>query len=121
MSSATQGGNEPVRPVAISDDDISIGEIRPAMLAKLKADGKIIGILLGLVIAAMVYWAWPVGVAALVQEQLRLDYFEMRLATDLYTGLGGLSILLLPLLTPYWNVRREVRYRRLHGKWRWER
>jgi hypothetical protein len=88
-----------------------IAEIAPPMLAKLREDGELKG-----------------AFCSVIPLLLFVSFFRWELVGPLQTQLKSWVILLLILLAlalPFFFKRRsvlnEVRYRRQHGKWRWER
>jgi hypothetical protein len=102
-----------------STDKALIAEIAPPMLIKLREDGLAKGAYVGGGLLLCL------SVLSLSQSQLnRLDptspsswhsYFN---GICLFVGLVGF---LLPFFFRRRNVAVEIRYRRQHGKWRWER
>lgn len=103
-----------------STDAEFIAEIAPPMLVKLREDGLAKGASLSffLIIAygsiTQLYW-----------NSVRLDPTRYSgTIADLHV-LAILPIGLVAIGLPYYfkrrNVRNEIRYRRQHGKWRWER
>jgi hypothetical protein len=90
--------------LAISDKNL-LAEISPAMLKKLRDDGRAEG-----------FW-----IALLVGVVLHLDTADPELAI----AFGGVASILALIALPIYFRRRkvwvEVIYRRQHGKWRWER
>ena len=97
-----------------------IADIAPAMLAKLREDGIAKGASMGSVflLALMLLFvgnlAYP-GVESALSVPATSDLF--------FWGLGVTVVLqiALPLYFKRRSVLNEVRYRRHHGKWRWER
>lgn len=91
-----------------SDAELT-AEIAPAMLVKLREDGTARGYAMGgILFALLMVWF-------LADRTESSSYF--------YWGLGVTVILQvsLPLFFKRRSVTNEVRYRRQHGKWRWER
>lgn len=97
-----------------------IAEIAPAMLVKLRKDGSDRGAALGSTLF-MCLGIWLLGDMA-VQN---LEPITMRPGPSLYflygLGIGAVLQIALPLFFKRRSVLNEVRYRRQHGKWRWER
>jgi hypothetical protein len=101
--------------VTTPSDDELIAEIAPAMLAKLKQDGTTRGqsmggqiMIAGLLLSSMGHKDSPFEVWLL-------------LATVVLCFGSAAGLIFLPGL--FWKryVAAEVRYRRLHSKWRWDR
>jgi hypothetical protein len=103
--------------LAISDKNL-LAEISPAMLKKLRDDGRAEG-----------FWiALLVGVVSFLYGHARLDAVLLHLDTadpELAIAFGGVASILALIALPIYFRRRkvwvEVIYRRQHGKWRWER
>jgi hypothetical protein len=97
-----------------------IAEIAPAMLVKLREEGSARGahfagtLLLAWLLFSSFYWS-----------EVRLDPTQYSETTsDLYMW-AILPLVLLSICAQFYFKRRsvltEVRYRRRHGKWRWDR
>lgn len=105
-----------------STDQALIAEIAPAMLAKLKLDGSLYGyliLILGLTIIPTL--SFPGSVTEFIAAALRLGPDGPRRVADfvyLFAVFGG--CLILPWYFKRSSVRAELKYRRRHGKWRWE-
>jgi hypothetical protein len=104
-------------------DTALLAEIPPAMLAKLELDGRLYGYLILIVALTIIP---TLGLTAPITESISAA-FELgsggarRLADGGYLfGLFG-GCLFLPWYFKRSCVRAELKYRRQHGKWRWER
>jgi hypothetical protein len=97
-----------------------IAEIAPAMLAKLRLDGSARGTAtaVALLLALQAIY-WPI----VAQQNLKPFADRADLLPYCFGGLGIVVVLqiALPHVFKRRNVLNEVRYRRQHGKWRWER
>jgi hypothetical protein len=96
-----------------------IADIAPAMLIKLRADGTAKGAEWGSTLN-LLWMCWFLGDLAVRNLQPTAD----RLGPWSYF-LWGLSVtaalqIALPFFFKRRSVLNEVRYRRQHGKWRWE-
>jgi hypothetical protein len=97
-------------------DEALLAEIAPAMLAKLKADSRQQGITTGILFAFINSFVLP---AFVKQTDGWLELFLILF------GIVLCVCTLVTLVRAYIGqpsmLRDELRYRREHGKWRWER
>jgi len=100
-------------------DAALVAEIAPAMLAKLRKDGSFRGGTLG----SSLFCLWTVFFMADLALQNRDATARMASMTTLLWALAAVSAtsFVLPFYFKKRSVAAEVRYRRQHGKWRWER
>jgi len=108
-----------LRPVAMSPDDVSIGEIPPAMRQKLRSIGQLGGLVVGLVVFFGLVACRP-SLQNVLSSRLGFDVPTVRLWSDCLPLMGAVALFGLPLLFARLNLLSEVRYRHKHGKWRWE-
>jgi hypothetical protein len=98
---------------ATGDDAALLSEIAPAMRKKLELDGVQRGIMTAntlIALAVVVGQArWHAGFA----YQSELSFGAL--------GIAVAALCTLPFFLKKRSVSAELRYRRQHGKWRWER
>ncbi|GAB2174875.1 hypothetical protein [Dongia sp. agr-C8] len=104
----------------MSFDDVLVAEMPELNRTKLEFSGwslgLAIGLLLLLLLASLDYYG-----SALLVGTFATDVIWPRLIGHLLVFFAFLSLLILPSILKRWAVRREVTFRRLHGKWRWDR
>lgn len=104
-------------------DAALIAEIAPPMLDKLKNDAR----LLGLLCAAFVIIGMPnlellEPLKAAIASAVHLGADGSRRVEDFGLAFGFLaSFTIVPWYFQWRAIKGELKYRRQHGKWRWER
>jgi len=104
-------------------DKALLAEIPPAMLGKLELDGRLLGYLfLFLALTTIPTLNLTVPFTESISAALGLGSGgPQRVAAGAYVfGLFG-GCLFLPWYFKRGSVKAELKYRRRHGKWRWER
>jgi hypothetical protein len=104
-------------------DGALIAEIAPPMLDKLKNDGKLYGLLCvaTVIFAVREFEVWG-SVKAGIASVLRLGPDSLDRVSDIGLLVGFLAVFLVgPSYFQWRAIRDELKYRRQHGKWRWER
>ena len=114
-----QESDEALRPMARSPDEVSIGEIAPAMRSRLRTIGWIGGFIVALVVLAGMYFSAPFLKGVLV-SRFHFDAITAIAISHLLDNLGRIGLFVWPLIGARISLQLELRYRRLHGKWRWE-
>jgi hypothetical protein len=100
-------GSETDGTIAPSDGDL-IAEIPPAMQNKLRRDSRIL--------------MWFFGLAAVLAGREFADSSQVIFSfLGILFALGGVGLCIASFFSGNAMLREELRYRRKHGKWRWER
>jgi hypothetical protein len=96
-------------------DAALIAEIAPAMLAKLEKDGASSG-----QATALTWLIIFISIPPMLERQFPLSDW-LPIAAFALVLLSGVASFLLPIHCKKRSVRAELKYRRVHGRWRWER
>jgi len=107
---------------AAKDADL-IAEIAPAMLEKLKQDGKLVGSLFAMIVViAVSNFELSESSKAVISSVLHLSRDSMNRLGDFSFIFSLLSsFVVLPWYFERRTIKEELKYRRQRGKWRWER
>jgi hypothetical protein len=104
----------------MSFDALLVAEMPVMRREKLESDGRTFGWLIALVVLFLVasadYYGQP-----LLATTFAMDAISVRLIGHLLVFLAFINLLILPSTLQRLTLRREVAFRRQHGKWRWER
>src|SRR5690242_11404562 len=101
---------------SMPSDEALLAEIAPAMLAKLKADSRRESTSTAFLLMVVGGWFAP-NLAKQLDNIFGLVVFLLGFAA----GVGALVVLVRCYLGQPSMLRDELRYRRQHGKWRWDR
>jgi hypothetical protein len=109
----------PLQSVAMSPENIAIAEIPPAMRKRLRAVGQLVGFVLDVLILIGVIGG-EATLKQLLPSHFGFDVPATRLVIHSLDLVALLVVVALPLIFARLSLLSEVRYRRRHGKWRWE-
>ncbi|WP_395022792.1 hypothetical protein [Dongia sp.] len=104
----------------MSFDDVLVAEMPKLNRIKLESSGWSLGLAIGLLLLLLLACLDYYGSALLVGT-FAMDVIWPRFIGHLLLFFAVLNLHILPSLLKRWAVRREVTFRRRHGKWRWER
>jgi hypothetical protein len=101
-------------------DDLLVAEMPTKVRAKFASDGRNVGWLIGLLVLFLVTAADYYG-PPLLASSFAMDIIVARMIGHLLVFFAFLNLLILPGISEKLALRRQVAFRRRHGKWRWER